>query len=1130
MERLLPESVTLFTVSPDASKAEVHAMSDAGETAPVSISGLAPNTEYFMYEDSHANEMPFTTDGNGSYSFEQDISEEHFVWVQSASSDTLFIEDNAQGGDCEAKSIGIWDASTKTCTLTDDIEFTGGLENNIEFASRGISLDCNGHSVTGSWGTYGVLAVYGKASVKNCTISGFEIGIGFWNYSDYNVLGNTFLNLQNPVLSYNASDILVKDNNIFLVGSAVSLNDGTLHNGGSAEINNNTISDSARGISTRRLENVSIIGNEITGLNKPSGMNYGVNIDGAENVIFKDNNILFNPFADAFSAEGASSVLVEDNNLFWNADAVALCGFQQVEFRHNRIEGDNSDLLAGRVWIYSIGSSIYIEDNTASSIDANTSAPTTDVNLLIADNIASSISFGGLSSNAAVFNNRVSGSGDKLGLGELRNSQVFGNNIVSTGGDHDSSLLSISGSGNKVFDNHMSSTSGIGYGLSLPNSHCNEITNNTMTGVNIGLRIRDSTSNEITWNKISGNKSDGINISGSADPSSNVIEFNDLSSNSRAGLFYQVADYNINAFHNWWGTTDEAQIAAKIRDGVDYPAQYHFGFVSFKPWLEFPPFSDGVLHLTEMPSYTKEQENYSGAAVAQMILNFIRAAASYPGFLQDGLYSYGFQYNDPLNSGLLDFDANAMDSVLGHFDPYDEAVTGYYDYTDSLPDGNPAQGYNYFVEAFESIEEYMHYIAHWMAFPVTQGEWWLDGLLVAEPNTPAAIPLYGSYNHWVAVNGYAASGNPIPEPHTRPWNTAEVTIYGFWLTDPDANGIGQHVYVTAADAAEVYFMPMDSGDDYNGLYVQVAEPPMMPEGMELDEIIGKVEIAMPAASLQNLGLIGAESRAVKSSSAGTGFTLADLGDLMPAAAEASWRTLVDSPLLLDAEAVSAFEEAEMAEPLLVKSAKDYYLVPFTKEGLTSAVIMLDAEQGYFKQASWAEQPLQYLAGEVDALEMVKQAANPERTGSIKIEFSLLDEASQALYWEQSEYSSSPFKPYWVVEAGGCSWIATQGGTVYPLSDCPSLEAELSEIADAPPESGGFLNLGKYFEVNASGEETFSLTFFYDDADNDGIVDGTGIGEESLAVYYYDNAWLAIEESERDLAGNTITVTVESLSG
>ena len=100
-----------------------------------------------------------------------------------------------------------------------------------------------------------------------------------------------------------------------------------------------------------------------------------------------------------------------------------------------------------------------------------------------------------------------------------------------------------------------------------------------------------------------------------------------------------------------------------------------------------------------------------------------------------------------------------MSKVLGHFDPYDSLVSNAYNSYDSLPGGNPYKGYNFGVETFnpssdsQAINEYMRDIAHWMSYTVTQDSWWLNGALVAKPNTPAAVPIYGSYSSWVTVNG-----------------------------------------------------------------------------------------------------------------------------------------------------------------------------------------------------------------------------------------------------------------------------------------------------------------------------------------------------------------------------------------
>ena len=129
--------------------------------------------------------------------------------------------------------------------------------------------------------------------------------------------------------------------------------------------------------------------------------------------------------------------------------------------------------------------------------------------------------------------------------------------------------------------------------------------------------------------------------------------------------------------------------------------------------------------------------------------------------------------------------------------------------------------------------------------------------------------------HWVALNGYAVSEDPAPNLHQNPWYIPDFNIYGFWLTDPAQDGIGQHVYVTAAEAQTTYFLPMDTNDTYDGKYLQVAEPPAMPPQemmmttMATDGIStqvqtktvrqAKVEIVKPKPSPENLERIGRQT-------------------------------------------------------------------------------------------------------------------------------------------------------------------------------------------------------------------------------------------------------------------------------
>ena len=130
--------------------------------------------------------------------------------------------------------------------------------------------------------------------------------------------------------------------------------------------------------------------------------------------------------------------------------------------------------------------------------------------------------------------------------------------------------------------------------------------------------------------------------------------------------------------------------------------------------ITLPETADGNLHLTDMNSYIKEKEHYSGAATAKIILDYIRTSTGYSQLSQDKLQSYANLNKDQNNQNILEFDANAMDAVLGHYDPYDNIINDNYDSHDTKTDGNPYQGYNYTINTFqpEQMNEYMLDITH----------------------------------------------------------------------------------------------------------------------------------------------------------------------------------------------------------------------------------------------------------------------------------------------------------------------------------------------------------------------------------------------------------------------------------
>ncbi|MFA6566362.1 MAG: NosD domain-containing protein, partial [Candidatus Paceibacterota bacterium] len=160
----IPKVITMM-VNP----ATTTPSADSGQATQITLSGLVKNTTYYKYEDDYHNLAEFTTDENGKYSYSQDISARHFVFIQTRKS-TKFISDT--GGDCV--TIGNWNQSTKTCTLTQDLTET------VQIDSDGITLDGNGHAIISAEPSVffaGVLVGVTGVTVKNLNIANFMYGM-----------------------------------------------------------------------------------------------------------------------------------------------------------------------------------------------------------------------------------------------------------------------------------------------------------------------------------------------------------------------------------------------------------------------------------------------------------------------------------------------------------------------------------------------------------------------------------------------------------------------------------------------------------------------------------------------------------------------------------------------------------------------------------------------------------------------------------------------------------------------------------------------------------------------------------------------------------------------------------------
>jgi len=142
--------------------------SNSSATSTVlTFAGFEPSTTYYRYQDGHLMEN-FNTDSGGGYTYTQDISQNHHV----------FIQENPS-------TIGIHTNRT----------FTSDVYTDLFVGADNITIDGNGHTLQGpgtGWGFY--LLRRRGVTIKNFVIKGWTHGMNMY-YSEFNkFINNTLSN------------------------------------------------------------------------------------------------------------------------------------------------------------------------------------------------------------------------------------------------------------------------------------------------------------------------------------------------------------------------------------------------------------------------------------------------------------------------------------------------------------------------------------------------------------------------------------------------------------------------------------------------------------------------------------------------------------------------------------------------------------------------------------------------------------------------------------------------------------------------------------------------------------------------------------------------------------------------
>jgi parallel beta-helix repeat protein len=308
-------------------------------TTTLTLKGFQPNKKYYKYEDSYKNGIEILTDENGNYTWIQDLSKPHHVWFQEEKGTIFLPEDCAKYGN--------WDETERICKLNQNVTTS------IEISTSTMTLDCQGHNITGQLYFDSSNSVYGvylnsleKITIKNCTINNFIYGIYIHNSSYITISTNNIANNGHGVgIFYSTYNTVLKntiENNsnggiwLFYSSDYNSLFQNTITNSyigisldsssNNTIYKNNIASNILRGIDLYSSNHNIISENDISyssGFSEPHN-NFGVYIHDSSNfnVIFK--NIIHHNSDEGILIESSSNNAIFENDITDNGYGISL--------------------------------------------------------------------------------------------------------------------------------------------------------------------------------------------------------------------------------------------------------------------------------------------------------------------------------------------------------------------------------------------------------------------------------------------------------------------------------------------------------------------------------------------------------------------------------------------------------------------------------------------------------------------------------------------------------------------------------------------------------------------------------------------------------------------------------------
>ncbi len=395
---------------------------------------------------------------------------------------------------------------TDGCTITKDTVFRRGnyyLPNGIEIISDGITLDCNGSTLTGNFDSFGI-NIFNRTdiTVKNCVITNFMIGISLV-YSSENTIKENIINSNYyaGILMYSGSDFNTIESNTLnsdylgIYGELSSNN----------KIRNNTLKNNEYGMWIYSNFNDLIEGN------RGEFNSVGIYLNKSSNVLISSNKIANSKFCGFYLFSNSN------NNIRNNMVNNSLAGFYLDSSSKNNLKNNTAFSNKWGIFLFSSFSN-ELKFNT---LDLNEDGIVLDSS----NNNFLDKNFLGLNTKSGIY---LSYSDDNTIKHNTAESDAIGIYFFNS---HD----------NIIKENIVKNSSEIGLGFSFSNGNLlsdNDVTKNFEEGI----LLAHSRKNILLNNKILDNGGVGIFLLNSSE---NTINNSNIKHNEKGIHFFESDDNNL---------------------------------------------------------------------------------------------------------------------------------------------------------------------------------------------------------------------------------------------------------------------------------------------------------------------------------------------------------------------------------------------------------------------------------------------------------------------------------------------------------------------------------------------------------------------------------------------------------